>query len=173
MQIDHLFGIISCDAHRHWAMRDCNAYMHSKGIVRLRDAQNIHGLSEVIAEIIDKNGTFHVTRTSGAIETGWKVVEDAFEYPSLEKFDGTWRIYLTNTKLRKFVPLDEFRKSSVFSPSFAELTTVAIDILNRGVYLTDYERQCRLAAEASNISEEQFIQTAIMPNGTVVRMLVP
>jgi hypothetical protein len=147
--------------------------MHSKGIVRLRDAQNIHGLSEVIAEIIDKNGTFHVTRTSGAIETGWKVVEDAFEYPSLEKFDGTWRIYLTNTKLRKFVPLDEFRKSSVFSPSFAELTTVAIDILNRGVYLTDYERQCRLAAEASNISEEQFIQTAIMPNGTVVRMLVP
>lgn len=173
MQINHLFGIISCEAHRQWAVRDCNSYMHINGIVRLRDAQNIDGLSQVISEIIEKNSLFHVTRTSGAVETGWKVVEDGCEYPMLQKVDGTWRIYLTNIAFRKFVPLDEFPKSSVFDPSFAELIKAAIDILNRGVYLADYEKQCRLAAEVSDVSEEPYVRTAIMPNGTVVRVLIP
>lgn len=147
--------------------------MHTNGIVRLRDARKIDGLSEVIDEIIEKNSLFHVTRTSGTVETGWKVVEDGCEYPMLQKVDGTWRIYLTNIAFRKFVPLDEFPKSSVFAASFAELVKAAIDILNRGVYLADYEHQCKLAAQATNVSEDPCVRTAVMPNGTVVRVLVP
>jgi hypothetical protein len=147
--------------------------MHVNGIVRLRDAENIIGLGEVIREIIEKNTLFHVTRTSGAVETGWKVVEEGYEYPTLQKFDGMWRIYLTNTSFRKFVPLDEFPKSPVFDPSFAESIKTAIDILNRGVYLADYEKQRMLAAEVTHLAEAPYIGTAIMANGTVVRVLVP
>ena len=170
VSIAHLFGIISCEAHYGWALRDCRAYMHLNQIVLLRDAKNIDGLSSVVQELISKNNLFHVKRTSGAIETGWTLVEEAFEYPSIQKLDGTWSVYTSNTKVRKYVPLEEFVGHGDLS---AESVKQATDILDRGVYLAEYEKQCLLAVEANNVTEHPNVGTAIMPNGSLVRVLIP
>ena len=144
--------------------------MHLNQIVLLRDAKNIDGLSSVVQELISKNNLFHVKRTSGAIETGWTLVEEAFEYPSIQKLDGTWSVYTSNTKVRKYVPLEEFVGHGDLS---AESVKQATDILDRGVYLAEYEKQCLLAVEANNVTEHPNVGTAIMPNGSLVRVLIP
>jgi len=144
--------------------------MHLNQIVLLRDAKNIDGLGSLLEEIIEKNTLFHVTRTSGDVEKGWFLVEEAYEYPTVQKCDGTWRVYLSNTKVRKFVPLEEFVGHGDLS---AESVKVAIDILDRGVYLAEYKNQCLLSVEANHVTEHPNVATAMMPNGNLVRVLVP
>lgn len=170
VSIANLFGIISCDAHYEWALRDCRAYMHTNKMVLLKDARKVEGLSTVIEQLIEKNNIFHVKRTSGDIETGWFVVEEAYEYPSIQNFDGAWSVYVSNTKVRKFVPLEEFVGHGDLS---VELVKEATDILHAGVYLPEYEKQSRLAVEATHITEHPNVGTAMMPNGNLVRVLVP
>ena len=170
VSIANLFGIITCDAHYEWALRDCRAYMHSNKIVLLKDCRNVEDLSTVLEELIKKNNTFHVKRTSGDIETGWSLVEEAYEYPSLQNFDGAWSVYVSNTKVRKFVPLKEFVGHGDLS---AELVKKATDILDKGLYLPEYEKQCLLAVETKHITEEPSVGMAVLPDGRRVRVLVP
>jgi hypothetical protein len=168
--IAHLFGIISCDAHYEWALRDCKSYMHVNDIVLLRDARNTNGISSLLEELIGKNKMFHVKRTSGVVETEWSVVEEAYEYPTLQKIDGMWSVYVTNTKLRKFVELQQF---ALYGDLSEESVKQATDILDKGVYIAEYEKQLLLAVDADNITEEPYITRVIMPNGSVVRVLSP
>jgi len=144
--------------------------MHMNGMVLLRDAWKVEGISSVLKELVEKNKIFHVKRTSGDIETGWSVIEDDFEYPSLQKFDGMWRVYLSNTKVRKFVALEEFVGHGDLS---AESVNVATEILDRGVYLPEYEKQSALAIEANTVTEQPCVATAMMLNGSLVRVVVP
>ena len=167
--ITHLFGIISCEAHYYWALRDCRAYMHLNGIVLLRDAKN-SGLSSLIDDIIAKNTLFHIKRTSGVIETDWSLLDEAYEYPSLQKLDGKWSVYVTNTKVRKFVPLEEF---VVYGDLSEESVNSAIDILDKGVYADEYEKQTLLAVEANHVTELACVGTGIMANGSLIRVLTP
>jgi hypothetical protein len=144
--------------------------MHLNQIVLLRDAIKVDGLSSVLEELIGKNNAFHVKRTSGAIETGWIVVEEGFEYPTIQKLDDSWSVYLSNTKVRKFVPLEDFVGHGDLS---AEVVKQATDILDKGVYLAEYENQCLLSGEANHVTEHPSVASAIMPNGSVVRVLIP
>jgi len=168
--IDHLFGIISCDAHYDWALRDCRAYMHLNGIVLLRDAKKVDILSALIEELIAKNTLFHIKRTSGVIETDWSVVDEAYDYPSLQKLDDKWSVHVTNTKVRKFVPLEEF---ILYGDLSAEAVNAATDILDKGVYIDEYEKQMLLAVEANHVTEVACVGTGIMTNGSLVRILSP
>ena len=144
--------------------------MHTNKMVLLKDARKVEGLSSVLEELIEKKNSFHVKRTSGAIETDWAVVEEPLEYPSLQKFDENWCVYVTNTKVRKFVPLEDFVDHGDLS---AESVKGASDILNQGVYLPEYEKQSALAVEANHVTEQPCVGTAVMPNGSLVRVIVP
>jgi len=144
--------------------------MHVNGMVLLKDARKIEGVSSVLEELIGKNNLFHVKRTSGDIETGWTVVDEAYEYPSLQSFDGKWAVYVSNTKVRKFLPLEEFVTHGDLS---GESVAQAIAILDKGVYLPEYTKQCSLAMEANHVTEHPCVGTAMMPNGTLVRVIVP
>jgi hypothetical protein len=168
--IDHLFGIISCDAHYDWALRDCRAYMHLNGIVLLRDAKKVDILSALIEELIAKNTLFHIKRTSGVIETGWSVLDEAYDYPSLQNLEGKWSVHVTNGKVRKFVPLEEF---ILYGDLSAESVVTATDVLDKGIYLDEYEKQMLLAVEANHVTEVACVGMGIMANGSLVRVLSP
>ena len=167
--IDHLFGIISCEDHYTWALRDCRAYMHVSGIVLLRDAKN-NALSPLIDELVAKNTLFHIKRTSGLVEKEWYLLDEAYDYPSLQKLEGKWSVHVTNGKVRKFVPLEEF---VLYGDLTAESVNAATDILDRGVYLDEYKKQMSLAVEANHVTELGCVGTGIMPNGSLVRILSP
>ena len=167
--IDHLFGIISCDAHYDWALRDCRTFMHINGIVLLSDAKK-SGLSSLLDELISKNNLFHVKRTSGVIEKEWSVLDEAYDYPSLQKLDDKWSVHVTNTKVRKFVPLEEFVLHGDLS---RDSVNEAIDILDKGVYIDEYEKQMSLAVEANHVTDLACVGTGMMLNGSLVRILSP
>ena len=167
--IDHLFGIISCEDHYTWALRDCRTYMHINDIVLLRDAKK-NGLSSLLDELIEKNTLFHVKRTSGLVETEWSLLDEAYDYPSLQKLDGKWSVHVTNGKVRKFVPLEEFVVHGDLSP---ESVKNATDILDKGVYIDEYKKQISLAVEANHVTELGCVGTGIMPNGSLIRILGP
>lgn len=143
--------------------------MHLNGIVLLRDAKK-NGLSPLINEIIEKNTLFHIKRTSGLVEKEWYLLDEAYDYPSLQKLEGKWSVHVTNGKVRKFVPLEEF---VLYGDLTAESVNAATDILDKGVYLDEYKKQMSLAVEANHVTELGCIGTGIMPNGSLVRILSP
>jgi hypothetical protein len=169
VSIDHLFGIISCDAHYEWALRDCRAYMHLNGIVLLRDAKK-SSIASLIDELISKNTFFHIKRTSGVIETDWSLLDEAYDYPSLQNLDGKWSVHVTNGKVRKFVPLEDF---VLYGDLSEESVVAATDILDKGIYIDEYDKQMSLGVEANHVTDLACVGTGMMLDGSLVRILTP
>ena len=176
VMIEYLFGILACDEHKAWALRDCKAYMHTQGIVRVRDAKDIAGLSEFLAILEKMDGKIPVKRTSGVIDTDWSVISDWYEYPKMARIDGSWTIHLKNSQFRKHVELSGFLRDDslgAFPPGFSHVVRRALDCLEKGVYAEEYAWQKRSSSEVTSVTEHPLITTAVMPNGTLVRVFSP
>ena len=161
VQIVYLFGILTCNTHRAWGIRDCNAYMHTHKIVRLRDAMKNVDIAECINYLRERDGTFIVTRTNGDRETGWSLTDDPYEI--LKCFDTGWAVHATNTQHTKYVPLIHFMDM----PSFAEILEKALVALDAGIYRQDAEEQtlCGIPQEVT----DTVTRKVCLLDGTVVR----
>jgi hypothetical protein len=170
--IEYLFGILACDEHHEWALRDCKAYMHENGIVRLNDARTIAGISECLSYVKEMDGRIPVRRTSGAMEYTWRMIDDWHEYSTLVCVEGKWSIHLRNDQFRKHVPLTEFLRDDI-APSFPEGFPQSIDrairVLEEGVYRNEHAKQKLCSAHTHEVSEHPLVGMAVMPNGTIVR----
>jgi hypothetical protein len=176
VMIEYLFGILACDEHKSWALRDCKAYMHKQGIVRVRDAKDIAGLSEFLTMLHEKDGTIPVKRTSGVIDTDWSVLFDWYEYPTIARINGNWSIRLRNTLFRKHVEISGFLREdclAVFPAGFSDVVKKALECLDKGVYAEEHAWQKRCSAEVVEVNEHPLVGKAVMPNGTVVRVFSP
>lgn len=137
VQVRYLFGILTCDEHYAWGVRDCRAYMHKYSLVRMSDAMVLPGLSEMLQMIIDKNSIFPVVRTNGKVEVGWRVYDPALE--CLKKNNGEWYIPCVNKDMiLKPVKLINFLRPDIlplFPAEFPAAFARALAILNSGVYV--------------------------------------
>lgn len=174
--IEYLFGIQACGEHRAWATRDCRAYMHENSMVRLSDAVKIAGLSEWLAMLKEKEGNIPVKRTSGAIDLDWSLIDDWNEYSLIMRVNGEWSVHLRNSLFRKYIPVSEFLNQhvlAVFPPPFADHVRSSLTALEDGVYRADFEEQKRCSSHLHEVEEHPLVKTALMPNGTLVRVFSP
>ena len=154
-QVRYLFGILTCDEHYMFGLRDCNAYMHKYSLVRMSDAMEIPGIAEMLQMIIDKNSIFPVVRGNGKIEVGWRVYYPAFE--CIKRNHGEWYIPCVNAEMtRKPVKIKNFLSFPGFPPEFPAAVEKALAVLNAGVYAkytnepTDVSESPCVTVSASN-----------------------
>jgi len=145
------------------AVRDCKAYMHRDGIVKISDAMKVPILNEFI-ESYDSG--FIIESATGeiwTIHTG----DDWFNPQFILKVNGVWSIPIINKERThlKVVPLVIFNNPDVH---------VAIQYLDAGVYIHENnEYEAKVNRDISpEIQDEPFIQT-FTHNGVTVRMFIP
>ena len=142
LQIYYLFGLKCCSKHMTAGKRDCRAWMHKNGYVKLKDAFDNTALSSLL-NILDSR-EFKVKRTSGEIQDGWHLNKgNQVDTVFIQRIDDHWLIpcrYLEdNDCIRKHVNISEF---SDIVPR--ELIEECTRILDSGIYFSDFEEQCAL-----------------------------
>ncbi len=166
VQVRYLFGILTCDEHYPWGIRDCSAYMHKHSLVRLSDAMEVPGLAEMLQMIIDKNSIFPVVRTNGKVEVGWKVYDPTFE--CIRKNNGEWYIPCVNRDMiLKPVKLTNFLRPDIlplFPAEFPEMLAKALSALHAGVYA-----KFNQGLQPVDVVESPCVTVVQMPNGDIVR----
>ena len=142
LQIYYLFGLKCCSKHMTAGKRDCRAWMHKNGYVKLKDAFDNTALSSLL-NILDSR-EFKVKRTSGEIQDGWHLNKgNQVDTVFIQRIDDHWLIpcrYLEdNDCIRKHVNISEF---SDIVPR--ELIEECTRVLDSGIYFSDFEEQCAL-----------------------------
>ena len=142
LQIYYLFGLKCCSEHKAAGKRDCRAWMHKNGYVKLKDAFDNTALSSLL-NILDSR-EFKVKRTSGEIQDGWHLNKgNQVDTVFIQRIDDHWLIpcrYLEdNDCIRKHVNISEF---SDIVPR--ELIEECTRVLDSGIYFSDFEEQCAL-----------------------------
>ena len=137
-----LFGLKCCAEHKTAGKRDCRAWMHKNGYVKLKDAFDNTALCSLL-NILDSR-EFKVKRTSGEIQDGWRLNKgDEVDTVFIQRNEDHWMIPCghlePNDYIRKFVNLTDL--SDVVP---AELIEECLRVLDSGIYFSDFEEQCAL-----------------------------
>ena len=167
LQIYYLFGLKCCSKHIAAGKRDCRAWMHKNGYVKLKDAFDNTALCSLL-NILDSR-EFKVKRTSGEIQNGWHLNKGHYlDTVFIQRIDDQWLIpcrYLEdNDCIRKHVNLTDF---SDIVP--AELIEDCLRTLQSGIYFSDFEEQCAL--DKSVVPEMANVFPVIV-DGQVGRVLI-
>jgi len=137
-----LFGLKCCAEHMAHGKRDCRAWMHKNGYVKLKDAFDNTALSSLL-NILDSR-EFKVKRTSGEIQDGWHLNKgNQVDTVFIQRNEDHWMIPCghlePNDYIRKFVNLTDF-----IDIVPRELIEECTRILDSGIYFSDFEEQCAL-----------------------------
>ena len=149
--IGHMFGIKTCDEHYELAKRDCNSYLHSNHMVRLKDVQSF---LDVLPE------TFAIKRSSGIIEDGWKL-NNGF----IRKIEGEWCFPCINEEIN-------ITKNSLIKDMTRIIDEGFINILlmklEEGIYVNDYN----MSNELEEYEEHPCVKMALV-EGVECRVFIP
>ena len=167
LQIYYLFGLKCCSKHMAAGKRDCRAWMHKNGYVKLKDAFDNTALCSLL-NILDSR-EFKVKRTSGEIQNGWHLNKGHYlDTVFIQRIDDQWLIpcrYLEdNDCIRKHVNIGEF--SDIIPLDLIEECVRALDC---GIYFSDFEEQCAL--DKSVVPEMANVFPVIV-DGQVGRVLI-
>ena len=167
LQIYYLFGLKCCSEHKAHGKRDCRAWMHKNGYVKLKDAFDNTALCSLL-NILDSR-EFKVKRTSGEIQDGWHLNKgDQLDTVFIQRIDDHWLIpchYLEgNDCIRKHVNLTDF-----IDIVPAGLIEECVGALINGIYFSDFEEQCAL--DKSVVPEMANVFPVIL-DGQVGRVLI-
>ncbi len=167
LQIYYLFGLKCCSKHVAAGKRDCRAWMHKNGYVKLKDAFDNTALCSLL-NILDSR-EFKVKRTSGEIQNGWHLNKGHYlDTVFIQRIDDQWLIpcrYLEdNDCIRKHVNIGEF--SDIVPLDLIEDCVRALDC---GIYFSDFEEQCAL--DKSVVPEMANVFPVIV-DGQVGRVLI-
>lgn len=168
IQIYWLFGLKCCAEHKISGKRDCRAWMHKNGYVKLRDAFKNETLADFLNRLDSRE--FKVTRSSGEIQDGWHLNKgDDIDTIFIQRINDNWMIPCRypdgNDYIRKHVIIADF--SDIIPGDLIEECT---RILTNGIYFSEFEEQCAL--DKSVVPETAGVVRFV--NGDdVVRILIP
>lgn len=163
--IDYNFGLKHCNTHKPLAVRDCKAYMHRDGLVKISDAMKVPMLNEFIESL--KSGVL-IEPVTEYIQDFWYVHtgDDWFNPQFIVKVDNVWSIPLINKQRTSsvVVPLTSINNHDVIA---------VIKFLDTGIYIDEhntYEATVNRDVSAE-IPDESFVET-FTHNGAEVRMII-
>jgi len=165
--IDDIFGIRHCPDHATWARRDCNAYLHEKKKVSLRDAWKQPVLHELLTLLT--TNTVHVLRSNGLVESGW-ILRPSANYSFAPEFlvylEGEWLIPMKHKTedMQKHVPIMSLLREENAGILRKELVDQVLAVLQEGLYKQDFmeQQECLLLSSDSRKPEEcTTIQTGV------------
>lgn len=168
--IEYSFGMKVCHAHKPQAQRDCRAYLHRHGLVRLKDTLE-HSEIRRFLDIFKAQECVPVERTNGTIEDDWSLREgNHFEPAFFSRTEDRWGVPLYNKRLNlnKTVPIINFLRPDIngkmmIPVDWQSIIEATLDILNEGVYKADVEAYdyARNHDESETITETPGVATII------------
>lgn len=158
------FGIFSCAPHDADATRDCNAYLHRLGRVRLGQAR-IHPALKPFFDALPPE--FPTVRKSGLVDPGWSILEGTEQF-LFRDGEGVWCIRLRKNSegLERGATLKSFLDAGVPGIT-ADLVSGTLAALEAGIYAADVAAQAGLELEV--VKESPGVQLE-MYNGVLCRM---
>ena len=169
VMIEYLFGLKSCNEHINNANRDCRAFMHREGYVKLTDAYAHESIGPFLKEL--ENG-FPVIRTSGIVEQGWKLRKE-----KLKMFNSRWHIpaYTEEpVECTKYVAIEKFLDTRIreLLPINESSIRRAIEALDAGIYMKEAMEfeQCVDREASMTVEEPNSIVKGVTRDGRIVRV---
>ncbi len=169
--VDRLFGVKACEEHKEHGEADMKSYMKKNKIIHVKDGIEISEVKQLFDFLTDN---IKIIRTSGDIDSGWKLNKNAYDFiPSFRKVDGDWRfpaikitedeIDFTTKTIRMSSMLDE-RLDYVKDAKFIKLVKDACDSLDSK--LDSYKEKSNM----EDYTEEHPTIVKCMIDGKVVRV---
>lgn len=180
VMISYLFGMKTCDLHERWANRDCKAYMHTEGIVLLKDARKI-AVIDTFCSVL-KNNKFSVERSNLTVDPGWEL--DECDYPVYSSFcrnGEKWGVPVKHVgqHLYKKTPIINFLRPEIIETltipaNWSEIIEGTIDVLIEGIYLAEHtEYTAKQNKNMSPVYPELDNVVHIEYEGASVRLMIP
>jgi len=163
--VEYNFGLKHCDTHKPLAVRDCRAYMHRDGLVKITDAMKNPILNEFIESLA--SGVL-IEPPTEYIQDFWSVYtgDDWFNPQFIVKISDVWSIPVINKQRTSsnVVPITTFENPDV---------NAVIQVLDHGLYIDDHNAyEATVNRDLSpEIADESFIHTFIR-DGLPVRMFI-
>ena len=160
---DVQLSTIACDnqEHRRWAKRDALAWLHRRKWVRRKDYEK----EPLFCETTLLTDLIKVRRTSGDVESDWRVQEFSYEnHAHIARVEGFWSISAYKPEveepqkyIQKYVPLESLKMS--LPEEQHALVDDLVAKLDAGLY-TEF------AAEHDAAAVEQEAMEAVVPSAT-------
>lgn len=167
---DFQLGILTCEDHRPLATRDVRAYFHRRGQVMHKDA--IQDPLFTTTGLLEMN--IKVRRSSGAIESDWKLAKPSFGNRCLLSLDdsGDWYMIasLRDDEIIRGVHIRDLKM--VLPVTQHSLVDKFIERLSAGFYKADHEAYMALSENPGPACSESNIYTINHPIG-FGRILIP
>jgi len=166
------FGIRSCNIHKTYAKRDCNAYLHSIGKVTLYDAEQNAAIMPFLALLENE---VYILRTNGNLDDCWTLNKhDIYEPLPLTCLNGEWVVpmirkgHITkNVEIKSFLsPVVKSANKDRMPDDLEDRITNALKALDDGLYITDFNAH-NLLGEPGSVQETSGITSVWAPNGEV------
>lgn len=174
------FGIKSCDRHYKNSIRDCKAYMHKTGLVRISDLADYPAFQEFL-EILSCE--IPVKRTNGTIEDGWVFnVGEPYDKETIgfDKDISKWVIPVRKAgmQLYKRIFIDDLLLPEVLEklpPHFKMKYDAFIALLSDGIYKAEYDAYVQIVDnnKSTVVPDDIDIVKMGICAGQVVRYVLP
>ena len=174
--LNYNYGIRHCEQHRAVAHRDIHAFLHTSGVVHLKDAREndiLNALCNYLTLYVS------IVRSNGDISSGWQIYNGAnIEHHYIRRINGSWSLPMQhNSNITKNVPLDSFRlpqvkvaNSAILNTTFYELLEKSLAILEKGLY--ESEREQQRGKSLATPQETTGVVSIITEDGQHARVLV-
>ena len=174
------FGIKSCDAHFKNSVRDCKAYMHRTGMVRISDLTDYPEFQEFL-EILSCE--ISVKRTNGTIEDGWVFnVGESYDKQIIgfDKDINKWVIPVrkAGVQLFKRIHIDELLLPEVLEKlplNFKAKYDAFIALLSSGIYKAENDMYVQIVDnnKSTEVPDDSDVVKMGISGGQVVRYVLP
>lgn len=174
------FGIKSCDTHFKNSVRDCKAYMHRTGMVRISDLTDYTAFQEFL-EILSCE--ISIKRTNGTIEDGWVFnVGEPYEKQIIgfDKSINKWVIPVrkAGVQLFKRIHIDELLLPDVLEklpPNFKAKYDAFIALLSSGIYKTEHDMYVQIVDnnKSTEVPDDSDVVKMGICDGQAVRYVLP
>jgi len=178
--IEYTFGIKVCKIHRQRGERDCKAYLHREGWVRIEDAMEIPVLKRFL-DVLEAHPQLAVERTNGLLENDWSFRKgNHFEPAFFSRNQDRWGVpmYCKRIDQNKTVPVINFLRLDIngqmnLPEDWHALIEGVIDTLKEGLYKSEAEAydNARNHDDSETITETAGV-TGIIYNGRTERIFV-
>jgi hypothetical protein len=164
-------GILTCEEHESFGIRDTKAYLHKHKIVFFRDILKYSEMKEFIS-ILENN--IQVIRSNGNIDDNWTFANIINDNPAiLTKNKDNWKLTLVKDDIQKDIYFSDFLNNKLKYyqiENFENMLNKLITLLDNGIYKEYFNEQ-------NGITPHKYIDNScftvpVIINGMVARVVI-
>jgi hypothetical protein len=164
-------GILTCEKHACFGIRDTKAYLHEENIVLIRDINKYSEMKE-FRTILEDN--IQVIRSNGNIDDNWKIASIINDNQAIiVKIDNNWTITLVKDDIQKDIYISDFLniKLKYYQiENFSNILNNLIALLDNGIYKEYFNQQ-------NGMTPQKYIDNScftipVIVNGMIARVVV-